>query len=195
MFSSADVDWRLMLIVKQDKWQFVVKTWRQVHSLAAARSLCWLARYLKSSVSFWISLVCSHSHIISKQRILGHVTWFLVQGTRRKQDTHLQRTTECREIQTHISLYVQALWDLSLPTEHHWQAKMLDKEDKNLILKTATKLHSKYCWEQHLIEFESFHSRLTKYSCFVGGDILSLGKWFLTFQRNVPPSSARLQGP
>ena len=57
MFSSADMARRLMLIAKRDKWQFVVKTWRYVRSVAAAHSLCWLARYLKSSVSFWTRLV------------------------------------------------------------------------------------------------------------------------------------------
>ena len=50
--SSAVVTRRLMLIAKRDKWQFVVKTLRQVRFVAASRSLCWLARYLKSLVSF-----------------------------------------------------------------------------------------------------------------------------------------------
>ena len=60
MRSSADVARRLMLIVKRDTWQFVAKTWRYMRSVAATRSLCWLARYLKSSVSFWTHLVCLH---------------------------------------------------------------------------------------------------------------------------------------
>jgi len=57
MLSSADVARRLTLIAKWDKWQFVVKTWCQVHLVAAAHSLCWLANYLKSSVSFWTTLI------------------------------------------------------------------------------------------------------------------------------------------
>jgi hypothetical protein len=46
-----------MLIAKRDKWKFVAKTWCYMRSVAAARSLGWLARYLKSSVSFWTRLV------------------------------------------------------------------------------------------------------------------------------------------
>jgi hypothetical protein len=57
VLSSADVAWRLMIIAKRDKWQLVNKTWSLVHSVAASRSLCWLACYLKSSVFFWTSHV------------------------------------------------------------------------------------------------------------------------------------------
>jgi hypothetical protein len=50
-----------MLIVKRDKFQFVVKTWRYTSLVAAARSRCWLPRYLKSSFSFWTPLVHSNA--------------------------------------------------------------------------------------------------------------------------------------
>jgi hypothetical protein len=50
VLSSADVARRLTLIAKRDKWQFFVKTWRYVHSVAAARCL-------KSSISFWTEYV------------------------------------------------------------------------------------------------------------------------------------------
>jgi hypothetical protein len=56
VLSSADVA-QLMPIAKRDKWQFVVKTWRLVRLVAAVRSLCWLARYLKRLVSFWTPLL------------------------------------------------------------------------------------------------------------------------------------------
>ena len=55
--SSADVARWLMFQAKRDKWQFVVKTWRQVHSAAAGCSLCWLVPYVRSSVSFWTRLI------------------------------------------------------------------------------------------------------------------------------------------
>jgi len=53
MLSSADVARRLMLIAKWSKWQFVVKTFHKVSSVAIVPSLCWLASYLKSLVFFW----------------------------------------------------------------------------------------------------------------------------------------------
>ena len=37
-----------VLIAKQGKWQFVVKTCRLVRSVAVVHPLCWSARYLKS---------------------------------------------------------------------------------------------------------------------------------------------------
>jgi len=52
MLSSADVARRLMLIAKWSKWQFVVKTFHKVSSVAIVPSLCWLASYLKSLVFF-----------------------------------------------------------------------------------------------------------------------------------------------
>jgi hypothetical protein len=53
LLSSADVARRLILIAKREKFSVCCQNLTLgARSVAAARSLCWLARYLKSLVSF-----------------------------------------------------------------------------------------------------------------------------------------------
>jgi hypothetical protein len=69
VLSLADVARRLMYIAKRDKWQFVVKTCCLVRSVAAARSLYWLARYLKSFSLFEqrsISPPCQRNKLLNE---------------------------------------------------------------------------------------------------------------------------------
>jgi hypothetical protein len=91
VLSSADVTRRLMLIAKRDKWQSVVQTWRYVRSVVAVRCLCWLASYLKSSVSFWTRLVIYNNRnswqgkkvpvdSVSKSRVSQSKTFFVTCG-------------------------------------------------------------------------------------------------------------------